>query len=118
QQAATEPSDVVLFNQNRQLADEVVRLSFEFARARALQLPGSATSDQSSLQTGDSADASSSTRYQNLVNAAAKSDAQVKQEQRESDALKQQLPGNVGSKRTRLEALIADRESELALAQA
>src|SRR5437868_7107450 len=33
QQAATEPSDVVLFNQNRQLADEVVRLSFEFARA-------------------------------------------------------------------------------------
>jgi hypothetical protein len=35
QEVATEPSDVVFLNQNRQLADQVVRLSFDFARADA-----------------------------------------------------------------------------------
>src|ERR1044071_7025576 len=38
QQLATEPSDVLFLNDNRQIADQVVRLSFDFARARAQSL--------------------------------------------------------------------------------
>src|SRR5205807_9457894 len=64
QQTATESSDILVVNQNRQLADEAVRLSFEFARARAQALPGAVTGAQSGGDTGDTSGASS--RYQSL----------------------------------------------------
>ena len=35
EQLATEPGDVLFVNQNRQLADEIIRLSFDFAKAEA-----------------------------------------------------------------------------------
>ncbi len=41
QALANQPSDVIFLNDNRQMADQVVQLSFEFARARA-QATGSA----------------------------------------------------------------------------
>src|SRR5690348_14298350 len=38
QQLATEPSDVLFLNDNRQLADQIVRLSFDYARSEAQNL--------------------------------------------------------------------------------
>src|SRR5262249_61854891 len=46
QQLVTEPSDALFLNDSRQIADQVVKLSFDFARARAQALtaqPGSGT---------------------------------------------------------------------------
>jgi hypothetical protein len=34
QQAATDPSDILYVNENRELTDEILRQSFDFARAR------------------------------------------------------------------------------------
>ena len=119
QQVATEPSDIVLFNQSRQVADDAARLSFEFARARAQALPGAVTPDQNSGDNSDASGASSASRYQNLLNAAAKTDTQVKQQQQLIDGLKQQLSAASGSKqRLSFETRIADEQSELELLQA
>src|SRR5207248_5061389 len=109
QQTATESSDILLLNQNRQLADEAVRLSFEFARARAQVLPGAVTADQNPGNNSDASGASSASRYQNLLNAAAKTDAQVKQQQQLIESLKKQLSAASGSKqRLSLQTQIAD----------
>jgi len=87
-----------LLDQDRQLADEAVRLSFEFARARAQALPGAAMADQNAGDNSDASGASSASWYQNLLNAAAKTDAQVKQQQQLIESLKQQLSTASGSK--------------------
>src|SRR5437868_7791234 len=119
QQIANQPNDILSFNQNRQLGDEAVRLSFEFARARAQALPGAVTADQPSPNDNDASNTSSTSRYQNLVNAAAKSDALVRQQQQLIVSLKQQLAAASSNKeRARLQSQIADEESELALDQA
>src|SRR5689334_24705616 len=69
QQLATEPSDVLFLNDNRQIADQIVRLSFDFARARAQAL--------SSQPEGISAQASGpNSQYQRLADAATKADQQ------------------------------------------
>src|SRR3954465_3357625 len=38
QQLATEPRDVLFVNENRELADQIIRLSFDFAKAEALSV--------------------------------------------------------------------------------
>src|SRR5215469_6734927 len=62
QQLVTEPSDSVFLSDNRQIADQVVRLSFEFARTTSQQLasqnPDNTTSPQNQVNP---------TQYQNLV---------------------------------------------------
>src|SRR5690348_673486 len=112
QQLATEPSDVLFLNDNRQIADQIVRLSFDFARARAQSL---------STQPAESAaghGGSESSQYQRLADAAAKADQQVKSTQQEIDAQRQQLATATGKKRRTLEALMAETQSELDLFQA
>lgn len=112
QQLATEPSDVLFLNDNRQLGDQIVALSFDFARARAqailAQSNGAATPDSG---------AATSSRYQNLATLAAQADNQVKQIQAELDSQKEQLAQAVGKKRRTLESTIAETQSELELLQ-
>ena len=112
QQLATEPSDVLFLNDNRQIGDQVVRLAFEFARARvqSLDLQGAGTT---SAQGNTPA-----SQYQRLADAAAKADQQVKSTQQEIDGQRQQLATAVGKKRRMLEALVAETQSELDLFQA
>src|SRR6185437_6513939 len=80
QQLATEPSDVLFLNDNRQIADQVVRQAFDFARARAQALAqnGGATPGQLTGQ---------ASQYQRLADSANKADQQVKQEQQSIDDL-------------------------------
>ena len=109
QQLLSAPSDVLFLNDNRQVADQMVRLSFDFARARA----------QSLGQQGVPSNANSgSSQYQRLSSLAAKTDQQVTQSQQELDSLHRQLDSAHGAKRATLQATIAETESELQLFQA
>lgn len=111
QQLATEPSDVLFLNDNRQIADQVVQLSFAFARARVQSL-----NLESAGTTSGHGNAPAS-QYLRLADAAAKADQQVKSTQQEIEGQRQQLATAVGRKRRTLEALIAETQSELDLFQ-
>ncbi|HXO39064.1 MAG TPA: mechanosensitive ion channel family protein [Candidatus Acidoferrum sp.] len=108
QQLVSEPSDAMFLNDNRQVADQVVRLAFEFARARAQALASQAE------QGGRS---QAATPYQGLVDSAAKADQQVKGLQQELEQFHQQLLTATGKKRTTLQAVISETEGELQLFQ-
>src|SRR5579864_6852187 len=86
-QVAGDPSDLLFAGDNRQTAMQVLRLSFDFARADA-QL--AATQD---------------------------ADAEVRQTQSELDADRAKLPTVRGSERQRLQAEIDELQSELDLAE-
>src|SRR5260221_2608600 len=112
QQLVTEPSDALFLNDSRQAADQIVRLAFEFARARAQAL----ASQQGTG--GGSASQQSSSQYQRLIESANKADQQVKTLQQELDGFRQQLVTATGSRRTTLQAIISETEGELELFQA
>ncbi len=112
QQLVRDPGDLVFFNDSRQTADQIVRLSFEFARARA-----KAISSQPNTTTSSEI-ASSSTQYQKLADAAAKADQKVQQTQQEIDGLQKQLQHASGKRRTTLQATIAETQGEVELFQA
>src|SRR5262249_47352208 len=95
QQLASEPSDVLFLRDNRQLADQIVRLSFDYARARALTLGSSGTSTSQT---------SNPSQYQRLADYMAKTENQVKQSQQQLDDLRKQLPTAAGRKRRTLQA--------------
>ena len=111
QQLVNAPSDVLFLNDNRQFADQVVRLSFDFARGRAQMVGQQNAISTNAANTGSS-------QYQRLAELAAKSDQQVKQTQQELDGFHRQLDAARGKKRTTLQATIAETESELELFEA
>jgi small-conductance mechanosensitive channel/flagellar motility protein MotE (MotC chaperone) len=112
QQLVNEPSDAVFLNDNRQIADQVVRLSFDFARTEEQLLSGQKTEAQAETEKANSSD------YQNLLNAEEKSNQQISQEEQELESLKQQLSKATGKKRTTLESAIAESQDELELLKA
>ena len=109
QQLATEPSDVLFFNDNRQIAEQVVRLAFEYARARAQALAAQPTAPANSANVSP---------YQTLTTLAAKADQQYKETQKEVDDLRQQLTTASGAKRRKLQATLDETQSEVELFQA
>jgi small-conductance mechanosensitive channel len=109
QQLVNEPSDALFLNDSRQLADRVVKLAFDYARARAQALSG---------QTDNTASRSQEpSQYQRLIDSANKADQQVKGLQGELDHFHQQLETATGKKRTTLLAIISETEGELELFQ-
>lgn len=112
QQLVNEPSDAVFLSDNRQIADQVVRLSFEFARAEAQQLTSSAAA------TSQNTPAPNSTQYQNLLNLSEKTKGAIDNEEKELESLKQQLAKATGKKQKMLEAAVAESEDELDLLKA
>src|SRR2546421_8832431 len=76
QQLVKEPSDLLFLNDNRQIAGQVSRLSFDFARARAQALGSSETGQEQQDQGGANLD-----RYKSLGEMAAKSDRRIKDTQ-------------------------------------
>jgi small-conductance mechanosensitive channel len=111
QQLVNEPSDAVFLNDNRQVADEIVRLAFDFARARAQALAAQSGASTSGTQTAAS-------QYQRLIDAANQADAKVKQSQTELDSLRAQLATATGKKRATIQASIDENQSEMELFQA
>jgi small-conductance mechanosensitive channel len=114
QQLIKEPSDLLFLNDNRQIADQVSRLSFDFARARAQTL---GTQD-AGVQVQQDQEGPNLDQYKNLATLASKSDQRIKDTQQELETMRQQLPATSGQKRSLLQATIAETESELALLQA
>src|SRR5215472_16911802 len=109
QQLVSEPSDVLFLSDNRQTADQIVSLSFEFARARAQALGAE-------VSTGGAA--SGSSQYQRLAELTAQANQKVQQSQQELDGMRARLNRTAGSKRRTLQATIAETESELELFKA
>ncbi len=109
QQLVSEPSDALFLNDNRQVADQVVKLAFDYARARAQALANRTENAASQSQTAS--------QYQRLIDSATKADQQVKGLQQELDNFHQQLQTATGKKRTTLLATISETEGELELFQ-
>ncbi len=118
EQLATEPRDVIFVDENRRMADQIVRLSFEFGEAEAQTLTPAATQtpDQASPSSDGSGDSQQS-RYQAMLNMVAKSDQQVKQTQAEVDSLREKLDTATGKRREELRSQVAEVQSELELAE-
>ena len=112
QQLAAEPDDVLVLNDNRQLADQVVRLAFEFAKAEAESLAHRDASGHNQNQNGPPS------QYQGLLQLEAKINQQVQASQAEVQALRQKLETATGKKRQTLQAQLSETQAELDLARA
>lgn len=112
QQVVNEPSEMVFLNDTRQIADQVVKLSFDFARTEAQTL--AAQKGANSTETQEAA----SPERQNLQSRAEKSQQAVSQVENQLESLKQQLNTAPARKRKLLEANIAELQDELELLKA
>ncbi|HUL83814.1 MAG TPA: hypothetical protein VL131_16820, partial [Gammaproteobacteria bacterium] len=112
QQAATQPSDLLILYANRQTADRVVALAFELARANAELL-----SSQAELQPADAAEASA--RLQALEKDQRDLDAHRAATQSEIAATQKELAAAVKpAERAQLQAKAAELQGELDLVNA
>ena len=109
QQIANDPSEVTIVSDNRQLANQIVRLSFDFARAEADAITSSQRSTPVQAQTGGTAE------QQAMVKAEDQVDQEIKNAETELNSLKQKLATATGSQRSLLESQIAQTQSELEL---
>jgi small-conductance mechanosensitive channel len=112
QQIATDPVDLAFADNNRRTADEVARLTFEFARQQEQVLSAQAKPNQA--QTANT----NLSQYQSLVQGAANADQQVQQIQSELSQLEQKKDTATAKQRKDLDSQIAELNSELALTQA
>jgi small-conductance mechanosensitive channel len=105
-EAASTPSDVFFANDNAQIGDQIVRLSFDFARAEE-QAGGKRGSNVQSQATPS--------HYQALSQMYLKLDAQARQAEQNLDSLRKQLERATGRKRQDLESSAAELQSEVQL---
>ncbi len=109
QQAASEPSDLLILYDNRQTANQVIGLAFELARANAEIL---AKQPQPKDTGGAHSDAQSLTQLQN------KFAAQAAQVQAELDAARAQLAKARPAQKADVQAKISELQGELELIDA
>ena len=108
EQAATDPSDLLFIDDDRQTAIEVVSLSFDFARADAQVLGTQGTPGTKTSASG---------KYSSLIRAAQDADIEVQQTKAEQDSDKNKLDAARGAQKQRLQSEIDELQSELDLAQ-
>ena len=112
QQTATEPDDFILVSDNGRMANQVVRLAFDFARAEAEGMAKrgilSADQNQGQKQSGSPA----------LLQLEDKLDKQTQDGQTEVQSLRQKLETATGKKRQQVQSQLAETEAELELAKA
>jgi small-conductance mechanosensitive channel len=110
-QLVTEPEDVNFLTSDQQTADQVIRLSFDFATAdadlRAKQKAATASPDQAAI--------ASESNYQSLLTLANKADQQLKDTQDEMDGLKRKLVTASSAERPKIESTIAELQGEIDL---
>ncbi len=108
-----DPAEMLFVAEDRQMADEVLNLSFEFAKAQAARLAAT-----ESDVPGDQGKPRVQANSASLSASAAKSDADIAAGQNRLKALEAQLANASGSKRRQLNSEIAAAQSELDLAEA
>jgi mechanosensitive ion channel-like protein len=111
QQLATEPADLTYIQENRRVADQVLQLAFEYARAQAQIL-------SKPIKTQAQAQAPISDQYQRLAQGAAKADQELQGTQKELEDARQKLLKSTPANRKLLESQVAELESEINLIQA
>jgi small-conductance mechanosensitive channel len=112
QQIATGPNDAMVVHDNQQIADQVVQLAFDFARAEtALTTKPTGSNQEAGAKPGSPQD-------QALVQMAATLDKDVQDLQGEVESVKQKLTTVAGRKRQELQSTLAETRSELELAEA
>ncbi len=109
QQAATQPSDLLILYANRQTADKVVALAFEIARANAELLSSEAEVKQSDSDPGS---------LQSLLKLQRQLDERRKGIQTQIESLKATMPAAKGSARAQAQDRIAVLQGELDLVNA
>lgn len=112
QQIAAEPNDLTVANDNRQMGDQIVRLAFDFARARA-----DAIAKRNNSAGNQNAGAGSS-QDSALLQLETKLDAQIQQTQVELESVRQKKETASGKKRQELQSQMAELQAELDLAKA
>jgi small-conductance mechanosensitive channel len=105
-EAATTPSDVFFANDDAQIGDQIVSLSFEFARADEQAERKRASNPQSEA---------TPSRYQALSQMYQKLDAETHQAQQDLDSIRKQSETATGRKRQDLESAAAEQQSKLQL---
>ncbi len=113
QQLASDPADVLFLNDARQLANQALQLSFDFAKADA-ELLAKAKPAAAASEGENGAEPSAP---QSLAQAAAAADAEVRARQADIQSLKKQSETAKGRKRRTLDSQIAALQSELELEQ-
>jgi small-conductance mechanosensitive channel len=108
EQVATDASDVSFLEDERQLAKQIVQLSFDFARAEARLIAQPAPSEG----TDQAAEAAG---YSGLAKAAAEADDEVKDTEKELESLKEKLQTTPADRRRQLQSTIDEVQSELNL---
>ena len=109
QQIASDPSEVTIVTDNRQLALQIVRLSFDFARAEADAITSNQRSTPVQAQTGGTPE------QQAMVKAEDQVDQDIKNAESQLNSLKQKLATATGKQRSLLESQIAQTQSEIDL---
>jgi len=109
QQIANDPSEVTIVSDNRQLAGQIVRLSFDFARAAADALASNERSSEVQAQNAGTP------QQQALLKAEDAADQEVKKAESELSSLKQKLATATGQQRQLLQSQILDAQGELDL---
>lgn len=109
QQIASDPSEVTIVTDNRQLSTQIVRLSFDFARAEADAITSNQRSTPVQAQTGGTAEQLAMVKAENQV------DQDVKNAESELKSLKQKLETATSRQRSLLESQIAQTQSDIEL---
>jgi small-conductance mechanosensitive channel len=112
EQIARDPSEVTIVSDHRQLAQQIVKLSFDFARAEADALAGGQGPVQAPASKG------ASPEQQAILKAENHNHDEIKNTESDLTALKQKLATARGRQRSLLESQIAETQSELELDQA
>ena len=110
QRLAEQPAEVLFVYNDRQLANQILSLSFDYARGVA-QLITSQNAASLSPTTTESGSA------QNIAQLISKADAVIQQKQTALAAMKQKLPLTTGHTRTILESTITETQSNIDLLQ-
>jgi small-conductance mechanosensitive channel/predicted nucleic acid-binding Zn-ribbon protein len=109
QQIANEPEDIIFVSDDRQLATQILRLSFDFGLAYASSPNLAPSTQQAGSPTQD--------RYQQLLQLANTADQQVKDTQVEIENARRKLETAPLRKRKEIESQISELQAELELAQ-
>src|SRR5690349_20039076 len=109
EQLATSAADVTFLDDNRRYAKDVLKVSFDFARAVAKLLSTKVVHDAGGDQPPD-ADSNSG-----LVRAAARADNDVRASEAEVASLQQKLQSAPANKRREIQSTLDEVESELNL---
>jgi hypothetical protein len=114
-QIATDPVDLVFLEDNRQLAGQIVQLSFDFARADASLAAASPANNQKGSAAAASASSPDMAQLFQMEENVATAAQQASQE---IEAIKQKLPATRGAERRKLQAALDTAQSRLEVLQA